>query len=121
MQEIEIHHHFSPQFYTALERLADAHHTLAQILNNTQEIKHKMATLSEEVQSVKDAFAAGVQTITDATTAAADRVIATIQSGDPTEAVAQLEQFKTDMAAANQAEVDKLNAIDPAPAPEPTA
>lgn len=95
---------------------------LLEIRNFNKETLKKMADLETAVQGVKDAFAAAVGAITDATTAAADRVIESLKSGvDPTTQIAELEAFKQTVADAGQAEVDKLNAIDTAPTPEPAS
>lgn len=58
MQEISVYHHFSPQFIEALERLADTHHTLAEILRNTHQIKEKLNKIMSEQQTLDEKVAA---------------------------------------------------------------
>lgn len=71
--------------------------------------------LNAAVQGVKDASAAGLANVDKAIQDATDRVIATLSvpGVDPTQAIADLNALKDASSAATQAEVDKLNAIDP--------
>jgi DNA-binding NarL/FixJ family response regulator len=111
-----------PNLSQVIGQFFNVEHKIDQILRRL----HDMPTtddLNAAVQAVKDASNAGMAAIDTAIQAAADRVIATLSvpGVDPTQAIADLNALKDASAASTQAEVDKLNAIDPAaPTPEPT-
>lgn len=94
-------------------------HMDKQFRNLHTEIHKNMATLAEEIQSVKDTFTSSLETLDASIQAAADRVIATINSGDPAGAVASLEEFKTSMSDSVAAEKAKVDAIDVPVEPAP--
>lgn len=79
------------------------------------------AELEQAVQDVKSSVTTAFANIDAAVVGAADRVIATINAGgDPAAQIAELEALKESVSTQASAEVDKINAIDPAtPAPEP--
>lgn len=107
----------TPELTNLLERLADRagiEKDLKFIKKELQKIMATNAELEAAVQDVVASVTTGFQNIDVAVTAAADRVIATINSGgDPAAQIAELQALKNSVTASTQAEVDKVNAIDP--------
>lgn len=109
-------------FYGLEFQLGDIVRELRKIKGDLEILMGFKEDLEASIQGVKTTVADGFTSIDQAVSAAADRVIASLQSGgDVSEQIAELNALKDDVSAKAQSEVDKVNAIDPpTPPADPT-
>ncbi len=118
-QHIEIG--FSSEVMALLEKSLNIHQQLNQIERKVNKIMATTADLEQAISDLTSSVTSGFQAIDTAVSAAADRVIASINAGgDPAAQIAEITALKDSVSAQTQAEVDKVNAIDPTN-PPPTA